>query len=486
MTRRTGWVRNSDRASSTLTHFSDWPNHSSHAASVVCVSLAAVLLVAVLTPATATASPNAEPLCKSIHVSVAIYNVIVNNNATNSSLSWDESPAGYPTILFWGNSSAYGWPSMTINASTTYSNGSGVYYSPPLNYLKPSTTYYFEIYVSLPAGWCGSGPWAHPGTWTTKSDSLTTFSGQVEDSSGATPPVNSVIYVSCFTPVGKYFTDTLTTGGGYFSVSLPGTGCWPYGSSEIFDLEYLNAAGGVTWVNHWNETLVLYAPGYYQLYSQLNYKTYVPSSVEFVHTPYADLSSYSSTIYTTTGNTWEFAGNGGSTSESAQDSWGTNSIPAGDSLLVSTEWYTTGTGVFNATGGRIASMSGLTFFDETGARFSVNGWTDWQTSAPSSGFCESFNSSSAQWTLTIGGSVTVSSGYDIDLSVSAPIAGSPSVTVPVQNTLGSTSGETTTVIFTLTNPNPGSYESFLINTQGGSSSASGVAVVAHVWQVASC
>lgn len=436
-----------------------------------------------------------DPACISVHVSVHIYDVSVESGATNASASWYESEAGLPTLFDWGISTSYGLPAISVNSTETFSNGSGEYMIPLINYLDPASEYFFDIVVSLPPSDCGSGPWQHAGSWSTSADDAEYLEGVVKTSAGAVAPTGESVSYKCFTSTGTYIahagTETGETAGrssGYYSLSLQIGTCLELSATE-YVITYLNSAG--TWAGHWNATLVVYGPGWYNMYAALNYKTYVPSSVEFVHTKYADISDYSTEVDTTTTNTWNYGGTGGSTSASAAYRWGTNSVPAGDSLLTEIEWETTGTAVLNATDGRTVGLLGLDFFGQTGVKILENGWADWQDSAPGSGFCESFDTPTATWELNLSGSVTASSGYDIDVgaSVGVSIYGvdfSGDVSVPLQNTLSSTTGHATTVTFTLTNPDPGSLVYFLINTQGGQSQASQLAVVAHVWLVSSC
>jgi len=423
---------------------------------------------------------------------VHIYNVQIRSNATNVSASWDQSLTSVLTTFYWGNTTAYTFPSFQVKAKTSYGNGSGLYTIPKIDYLGPNLTYSFEISVSPPAGFCGAGPWIHKGTWTDSPSATGYFQGTVKDGSGAQAPAGDVVYIICRTgpgPLHRYLTSGLTGqyhgyGTGYYAVSTP---CSP-SEGRLYQVVYTDGyAGGPGWPGHWNATLSVLSPGWFNIVPPLDFKTWLPSSAEFVHSAYADLTSYSAEIYTTTQNTWNYGGSGGQTETSTTTAWGTSGVPSGDSLLVSSQVWTTGTSLFNATNGRTTSLSSLHFFSQIGGEFSVNGWIDWQSTVPSTGFCEKFNTVSAIYTLTISGSVATTSGYDTDISISAPIPGSPSVSVPLQNTLESTTGYSTTVLFTLTNPYPvGTYAYFLINTEGGTGPSSSFATVAHVWQVGSC
>jgi hypothetical protein len=433
----------------------------------------------------ASASPDSPPP----HNCALSFSSSVSTQSTNATVSFEAtvSPSGCWTgnvyiTLTWGNSPSY--PFTDINGGAYSLNT--VYYAPLLDYLEPGTTYYYHLH-----GTFGIYSGNYYGLWPTGGDSSTYFLGQIKGQAGGNAPAGDEVQLVClsssYADLGFYAQST--TPGGFYGFNAPG---WPYGSGPCakYEISYLNPGtvgtpwqNAPVWTGQWNESAIVYAPGWYDLYSQVNYKTYVPASAEFVHTSYADISSYSAEIYTTTGSSWNYGGYSGSTSETAKAGWGTNSVPFGSNLRVDSEYWTSGTGLFDATNGRQASLSGLNFFDQTGASFNVNGWTDWQTSAPANGFCEPFNSPSATYTLTLSGKTTVASGYDIDVGVSA---GPASASVPIQNTLESTSGYSTQVVFTLDNPYYPGYAYYLINTEGGSYPWSDQAIVAHVWLVNGC
>jgi hypothetical protein len=412
--------------------------------------------------------------------------------ASDSKLAWTESRAASPSSnpgagdrFYWGTSSSYGF------TPTPESPPSESVY---LQELEPSTTYYYEI-VDSDGDWDYSCylPGILTGSFTTQaaSQAPTTFSGTVYDEDTGLPaPAGLGILALCV--VSANWESTLTVSGGSYSMTAPACA-----SPNVYWIELLlpcpynpygpGCADGTTWPGHWNETIITYVPGVVDFYAPDTYKTYVPSSAEFVHSSDAQISSYSTTIYTTTTASWDYGGNSGSTSTEAKYAWGTTSVPSGDSLLTSVEWYTSGTKQFNATDGRQTSAAAVQFYDQTGVEFSANGWSDWQTSAPSTGYCTDFNTATATFTLTLSGSVTVGSGYDFSVGLSAgPSWANAGVSIPVQSTLAATSGFTTSVEFTYANPDPGSYGYFLANTQGGSSSSSSSAIVAHVWLVSSC
>jgi len=456
---------------------------------VITIALVVVLLV---TPASVKAGGNTKCGCACLQCGVCptpytlTLSSTVLTNSTDSTVFYELSTSSSWSTAFtnltWGNSTSYVFTAGTYQL--TGENGWNVFF---LNYLEPSTTYYYKV-VGYASCSDSSGNHMYRGTdtgsWKTGQDSLDVISGTVYNSTGSTGPANLNVEATCGNPI-HWTGEGLTNSHGQYTLISNGGGPQVCGTLPItVSVENWVDPGyqSIVWSGQWNETMVVWAPQVMNFNLAANYKTYVPSSVEFVHSSDAEISSYSTQIYTTTENTWSYAGNGGSTSESSQAAWGTT-VPAGDSLLTDTEWWTSGTAIFNAINNRQATLGGLQYFDQTGVSFNVNGWTDWQTSQPSSGFCEKFNSASSIFTLTLSGSDTIASGYDFDVGVSA---GPASASVPIQNVLESTSGFTTQVTFTLTNPNSGSYAYFLINTEGGGSSSSNQAIVAHVWLVSSC
>jgi hypothetical protein len=439
------------------------------------------------------------------------YSITVQANDTNSAISFSETDSFGTSFvnLTWGPGTSSDFTALTNYLGTSSPTAGSVF----IDYLDPSSTYTYFLW-----GWSSchdTNGWhdyhtsaTYSASWTTSSDSATKIQGIVRDASDNLAPANQI--VTLYEPLcsGSQTFDTFIGTGGTFAVT-PGS-CR---SSPGFILNYTNREGynciivqgsqvcntapwwAVNGVGHWNASVTLWAPGFYTLWAPLNYQTYVPASAEFVHTKYADISSYSSSIYSTTTSTVEVGGSGAQTSESSSYQWGTTSVPAGDNLTTNAEYWTTGTLSLNpVNNNRLATASTLNFFDQTGYSFNLNQWSDWQTSLPSSGECTKFNTASATFTLIFSGSFTVQSGYDVDLGFSLGVSSAGTgvdvgvdVSIPIQNTLAASSGYSTTVTFTFTNPySVGTYAYFLVNTQGGSSSSSGSAMIAHAWHVGSC
>jgi hypothetical protein len=90
--------------------------------------------------------PNCGGGCNPVYEPVDIYNVHVTAEPTTVSLSWDESPAGSSTTLYWGTSSNYGESQIV--------SGSGSYSVPFLDYVEPGATNYYEIHANPPSATC--------------------------------------------------------------------------------------------------------------------------------------------------------------------------------------------------------------------------------------------------------------------------------------------------------------------------------------------
>jgi hypothetical protein len=462
--------------------------------------LTAVIVLIPVSVGSARAGPNIICICgckecsNTCPTGISLtYSISVQANDTNTTISFKETDSlGYSFInLSWGPGSDSEFLALTDYFSNTSPSSGSVF----LDYLAPVTEYSYWL-----RGWsyCVDSAGTHmyhtqstyTESWDTASDSATVIQGVIRDPESYYAPYNQLIYWTAGCLGG--FGDDYTTSGGQFSISV--ATCT---SSPPYTLNYENCRGlSGCWsdngIGHWNATLVVQAPGYYTLWVPENYKTYVPASAMFVHSASIDISSYSSSIYTETQSTVDNGGNGTSTSEESEIQWGTTSVPAGDSLLTETEYWTSGT-VDVDPSDRLSDTTAISFFDQTGYEFDVNGWSDWQTTTPGSGYCSKFNTATSTVTLTISGSFAVSSGYDVDIGidlglptgVGVDVGGS--ISVPIQNTLESVSGYSSSATFTLTNPSPGSWAYFLTNTQGGSTGDNDLsAIIAHVYQVTSC
>jgi hypothetical protein len=214
--------------------------------------------------------PNCGGGCNPTYVPVDISNIRVTAEATNTSVSWSESPGAQSTTFYWGNSPSY-----------SYSQSAGSW-SVFLSYLDPDTLYYYEIYAHEPTGsGCGTiyTSNSHTGSWITSFENVsssyqyaqTLISGYVFNSAGSPAPSGLGVYLTCARPGGAAYADWdnygWTQSGGYFSVSTdPGVGtgipfCDQVGSQYTgFAVQVENGFGVATktWAGYWNETIVVW------------------------------------------------------------------------------------------------------------------------------------------------------------------------------------------------------------------------------------
>jgi hypothetical protein len=367
-----------------------------------------------------------------------------------------------------------------------------------LQELDPSTTYYYEIVAS-------GGSWTHDcynggsltGSFTTTASSTApnTFTGTVFDQNGNPAPANMGIVIFC-DPDNFDYNWGLTNSAGAYSIQMP-TMCIQAVTSYTLDLENPcpNASpgcgGAITWPGHWNETITTYVPGHVDFYLEDNSNSYVPTSVAFLHVSTAQLS-YSTSVYSSNENTWNYAGWEGSTLASAYMQI-SGPVSVGASVLLEGEFVTTGTAVFEGASARQLAISALTYLGQVGSREVQTGttnpsmWTDWEASAPSGGYCDAFASSTQIFKQTLSTQYTTGSGYDFSKGVSAgPSWANVGVSVPIQNTLQATSGQSTTITVSLPNPNSPNEIYYDIYMDGQNAANNPDNIVMHVWQVSSC
>ena len=103
----------------------------------------------------------------------------VPTNSTNSTIRFELPNIGAYVTLVWGNTTNYGFYG-TNSLGQQIKNvlySSGTWYSSFIDFLKPSTTYYYKF----TGNYSGFSMGTQTGSWTTGSDSMTTLSGTVTD-----------------------------------------------------------------------------------------------------------------------------------------------------------------------------------------------------------------------------------------------------------------------------------------------------------------
>jgi hypothetical protein len=224
-------------------------------------------------------------------------NVVVTPHATNVTVSWSINPTGSSSYFDWGNTTSYG-----------YSDNVGTNTALFVDYLNSATTYYFEI-QSFEQNCGNAAVWQ--GSFTTSSDSMTTFSGIVTDPNNGLPPTNTFLLAYCvlFPPQvsGSGYTAAETSSTGHYSMPAP-----QWYNNKILQWEPCSAGGGgylVTvfsspttllgsnvnnpaWPGHWNETIVTWAPQVVNFYINLAKPSSnsIAEAMEFTHTNAAQVS----------------------------------------------------------------------------------------------------------------------------------------------------------------------------------------------------
>lgn len=234
------------------------------------------LLVALLA-AVAFSVPNvhAGPAMQCIQENNTIGGVSSTATGTNVTVSWTESYT-VPTTLYWGNTTSYLEPSQVVD-------GSSGHFSVFLDFLEPSTTYYFEL--SAPRDVIGSlciNSASYNGQWITKADSMALFSGKVMSDTGAHAPAGVYVIASCLGLTGDELSDPsggVTNSAGVYAIPAPGFTVAVIGGDyacpsgdpysvqvENWQLSYYNQSSGCTlypcsstqWDGYWNASFAVW------------------------------------------------------------------------------------------------------------------------------------------------------------------------------------------------------------------------------------
>lgn len=425
---------------------------------------------------------SATPCQGSVSVSVTS----TTTTATDVTLQWHVNAPTWPATvsMWWGNTTNYGFTAFS-GKSVSSSSTQTTY----INYLQPSTTYYYK-FQAWAGGYCS---YPSTGTWGTGASSTSTISGTIYDAqSGATGPQSLIVEAWCaHNPSGPYVW-SYTNGQGQYSFSVSSLNCGQYGSggAAAYDVVMGEATPGY-WTGHWNETMVVWAPQVVNFYLERNFiGPYVPVTLDFTDSSYATLS-YNYTVGVTTTYTFEVAGNGGQSSSTfSQSEYGSST---GSSLEDWVQYYTTGMIEFNAIASRASSVLTSKFYGAIQSSTTQNLASD--PISPSSvsaaqcygnGLWYSYTITSQQTrggSVTISGSTTFTTGLNLDVSVSFDIPGSGvsvGASVPIQYGVSSTQSYSNSFYFSVHNTDTANHV-FRAYVQGGSSTTAGV--VMHVWQL---
>jgi hypothetical protein len=308
----------------------------------------------------------------------------IQHNATNATITFMISKSSQIPVgvfnLSWGPTTAYQY---------NYVTGEGLGNSTPyvafINYLAPSTAYYYEI-----QGWLScksSGVWhnyhgSYSSSWTTGSDSWNFISGTVVDVNDSTGWPTMPIGIECnLGPESTFHTAELGaeagsggpagTGSNWvpnlysYNITVPtDNACNSYtvtvynsfciNSTSIFQYYWSSECGGDTgplWEGHWNESITVPAPQFVNFGLPTTVTTWIPLAMGFVHNSSGgnvrialeNSATYSSTWSETYGDVYTYS----------SASWATSGTE-GDVLNQNVEMY----GQYNVTGMVIANMAG--------------------------------------------------------------------------------------------------------------------------------
>jgi hypothetical protein len=437
-------------------------------------------------------------------------------NATNVTIQYMvSSSSGFNwayTNVSWGPNQSYPYRAET----NQWVNNAGTYTNVLIDYLNPSTTSYFSF-----VGWAycidnsghqyiyrgtGSGQWTTGSEQTYYNQWGITIRGTVRDPNGGNPGANLFVMVACTAGTNSYGTTTGSRGSFVIDVWnwLGQPACTAVGANyavEVANWPVSLGGSGVSgqWKNRWNETVVVPAPQFVNFYLPLDYTSgYIPTTYDFTNSSNVLFSVSSQSTFTTSesrslsiqGAIDGFSGSYGTYTDSATSTTFQSTIAGvqGRSFYMAEQFLTSGTEVFNGISRTLNFFP--TYFEATGNYSSgATGTPDWMPrpacgSQPGVVFCDWRQSSSpSTYSMTQGGSATLSSNFNVGVSVPIDIPGIGDFTSGISDsyTTGLTSATSFTVGFSYTYPNPNLCYGYEYVFEGDNSGTYGVVV--HVWNL---
>lgn len=320
-------------------------------------------------------------------------------NATSVTINFTAGCSGYsPINIEWGNTTNATAFSQQVDYSSSTLTGS-IY----LNYLEPATAYDFTLLVGSGAGGeCIINGHGYPftgyynGNFSTKSDSITTISGTVKDTSGSPARAGTVVAAYCVADAayldGPYYfgadhgiLKTVTNSTGVYSLPswpLPDdetNPCYATGEPPIVTVqnypESIPGTNTYVWPGQWNETVALFAPQVVDFVLPANFIS--DPAVEVADFSNANTSNgfpddtmgYTNTVYyndtaSSCANIygWEFD----CTSSSYSSVATSNYTVTGSNLIVTQTYWVSGTVVYDALS-RQANVSAFDYYQTDGS-----------------------------------------------------------------------------------------------------------------------
>lgn len=360
-------------------------------AAILTAGLMALCYQAPSASAHGSASAGVSPQGCSQWSNVAVSNVVVTPQATNVTVTWQQSPTGGAATVNWGNSTARNF-SQSVGAGS---------YSVFLDYLQTSRTYYYEIVAEAPAHSSCVRDGYYNGTWTTTSDQayLNTwgysFWGVVRDTNLNTAPVNLLVMAWCNNEP-SVAGEGLTLSNGTYLTGVNQQIC---AGAHHYTVEVVNTPTGysggtsIQWNGHWNETINLWAPQKVNFYLDLSGLTPstapIVTEMQFTHTPNALVTACSN----------------GSSEEEFQSSSSISGSLFGasysvSSVVISSEGFGSGSCISDQgepgseTWGEVA-VAGMVVFDAVGGRMASIPWEQYYGPLQNGGNAGSGNATGA-------------------------------------------------------------------------------------------
>lgn len=475
-----------------------------------------------------TCEPNCSPPCNPTITPLQV-GATVTTSSTNATIQVSVSPdlSGTNVTIEWGNSTGYNYAPPSVPSNWTIF----------LNYLDPSTSYYFEVDARPPvqSSCTQQYTWnTYSGSWTTSSDSMLNIQGTVHDANGTAADPGTVVFASCTVYVASdgslgssdpytWYDYTGTGSNGAYSLAVNNPAdlsdniCGEYGFGYVVSVvngEFCPTSScvtGNTWPGVWNETVVTYAPQIVDFVLPMNFVgPYIPQVLEFSNAEagYSSLTFAKATTFDEE-QTDDFGATGGayvgpaevslsyqtSTTSSTSYTVAKAETQDGGSLEVLDRFWTSGTVEFNALN-RTWSMPaensctaacGGEVYEDAGPGF-VSSWLYPGSDAPGMYVITGFKNvnlsagTSETGNVSIKGSVTTTSTFGIAVGITISLLGVGTVTLGAN--LGSSTSSSKTysedLSWTISVPTGGSETCFEVYGQGGSTAAN-TATIIGIW-----
>jgi hypothetical protein len=474
-------------------------------------------------------SPDCTPPCNPTITPVSV-GATISTDATNTTIQVTVSPdlSGTTVSIDWGNTTTYAYSPPSVPSNFTVF----------LNYLEPSTTYYFEATADPPvqSSCTQQYTWnSYSGSWTTGSDNLLAITGVVSDADGARAPGGIVVFAACTVFIASegslgssdpytWYNYIGTGPDGAFSLNVQNPAsdpaeniCGEYGFGYIVAAvngEFCPTSSGCvaddTWAGVWNETIVTYAPQTVDFVLPMNFVgPYIPEVLEFSNAAsgYSLITFTKATTFDETQTDYfglsggAYVGLGGgfsyetSTTSSTSGSVSRGYSQNGGSLEVLSQFVTSGTVEFNALNRTwtmpqetpCTAACGGEVDTEQGPQY-VSSWLYPGSNAPGIYLLDGWKHDNLSagglqtGNVTIKGSVVTTSTLSFSLGVGVTLYGVGAVS------LGADIGSSTSAAksysydlnWTITVPAGGPETCFEVYGQGGSAAAD-TATIIGIW-----